>query len=142
MNQRLSSLRSQLLHAQQLLPSLLEACFAREPLLPGSLYTLRRKCGKPSCRCNRGELHESTVLSYRGQGKPRNFATAPEHLPALRDMTDQYRRCRQARAQLVRWQRRLLDIVDALQAARVQLGKAEFHKRAAPRARPSRSSRS
>lgn len=142
MNQRLSSLRSQLLHAQQLLPGLLEACFAREPLLPGSLYTLRRKCGKPSCRCNRGELHESTVLSYRGQGKPRNLATSSEHLPALRALTDPYRRCRQARAQLVRWQRQLLDIVDALQAARVQRGEAEFQKRCPPGVRQSRSSRS
>jgi hypothetical protein len=142
MNHRLSSLRSQLLQAQQLLPSLLEACFAREPLLPGSLYTLRRKCGKPSCHCSRGQLHESTVLSYRGQGKPRNLAMAPEHLPALRDLTDQYRRCRQARAQLVRWQRQLLDIVDALQAARVQLGEADFQKRCRPRARQARSSRS
>jgi hypothetical protein len=142
MNQRLSSLRSQLLQAQQLLPGLLEACFDREPLLPGSLYTLRRKCGKPSCHCSRGQLHESTVLSYRGQGKPRNLAATPEHLPALRDMTDQYRRCRQARAQLVRWQRQLLDIVDALQAARVQLGEMEFQKRCTSRVRPSRSSRS
>jgi hypothetical protein len=141
MNHRLSSLRSQLRQAQQLLPSLLEACFAREPLLPGSLYTLRRKCGKPSCRCCRGELHESTVLSYRGQGKPRNLATTPEHLPVLRALTAPYRRCRQARAQLVRWQRQLLDIVDALQAARVQLGEAEFRKRCAPHARQSRSSR-
>jgi hypothetical protein len=142
MNQRLSSLRSQLHQAQLLLPGLLEACFAREPLLPGSLYTLRRKCGKPNCRCRRGELHESTVLSYRGQGKPRNLAPAPEHLPALRDLTDHYRRCRQARAQLVRWQRQLLNLVDALQAARVHLGEAEFQKRCAPHARPCRSSRS
>lgn len=142
MNQRLSSLRSQLRQAQQLLPSLLEPCFAREPLLPGSLYTLRRKCGKPTCHCSRGELHESTVLSYRGQGKPRNLATTPEHLPALRDMTDHYRRCRQARAQLVRWQQQLLNIVDALQAARVQRGEADFQKRCTSRVRQSRSSRS
>lgn len=142
MNHHLSSLRSQLRQAQQLLPGLLEACFAREPLLPGTLYTLRRKCGKPSCRCRRGQLHESTVLSYRGQGKPRNLVPAPEHLLAVRAMTDHYRRCRQARAQLVRWQRQVLDLVDALQAARVQLGEAEFSKRGAAHARPSRSSRS
>jgi hypothetical protein len=36
----------------------------------------------------------------------------------------------------------LLDLVDALLAARVQLGEAEFHKRCASPARPSRSSRS
>ena len=142
MNHRLSSLRSQLRQAQQLLPGLLEACFAREPLLPGTLYTLRRKCGKPSCRCSRGELHASTVLSYRGQGKPRNLVPAPEHLLAFRDLTDHYRRCRQARAQLVRWQRQVLDLVDALLAARVQRGEAEFQQRCALHPRPSRSSRS
>ena len=53
---------------------LIETFLAREPLLPGSLYTLRRRCGKPTCHCNDGELHASTVLSYRGQGRPRNIS--------------------------------------------------------------------
>ena len=128
MTQQLSSLRSQLLRAQQQLAELLEECLTREPLLPGSLYTLRRRCGKPNCRCTRGELHESTVLSYRGEGRPRNISPAPEQIDTLRTMTDDYRRVRQARAKLVRWQRQLLKLVDALEAARVQLGEAKFHK--------------
>jgi len=128
MSQEISSLRSELLKAQQQLPQLLEACLAREPLLPGSFYTLRRKCGKPNCRCNRGELHESTVLSYRGQGRPRNISPPPQQLESLRSMTLDYRRCRQARAKLVRWHRQLLKLVDALEAARVQQGEAVFRK--------------
>jgi len=128
MARRLSSLRSELARAQQELPRLLELCFGREPLLPGSLYTLRRKCGNPNCRCTRGELHESTVLSYRGQGCPRNVSPALEQIDALRKMTDDYRRVRQARAQFVRWQRQLLAMLDALQSARVHLGEAEFEK--------------
>jgi Family of unknown function (DUF6788) len=142
MNQRLSSLRSQLLQTQQLLAGLLEPCLGREPLLPGSLYTLRRKCGKPSCHCQRGQLHESTVLSYRGQGRPRNISPAPEHLETLQGLTDPYRRCRQARAQLVRWQRQLLQLVDALEAARVQVGIAQFQKVCSPPARKPQSPRS
>jgi hypothetical protein len=128
MNQQLISLRAQLLKAQQLLPQLLEDCLGREPLLPGSLYTLRRKCGKPNCRCSRGQLHESTVLSYRGQGRPKNISPSPEHFGSLQTMTHHYRRCRQARAKLVRWQQQLLTLVDALEAARVRLGEAEFAK--------------
>jgi hypothetical protein len=128
MTQQLSSLRSQLLAAQLQLSQLLEEWLAREPLLPGSLYSLRRKCGKPNCRCTRGELHESTVLSYRGQGRPRNISPPPEQLESLRTMTHDYRRCRQARAKLVRWQRQLLKLVDALEAARVQQGEAVFRK--------------
>ena len=132
MSQEISSLRSELLKAQQQLPQLLDACLARGPLLPGSLYTLRRKCGKSNCRCNRGELHESTVLSYRGQGRPRNISPPPEQLESLRSMTLDYRRCRQARAKLVRWQRQLLELVDALEAARVRQGEAAFRKSCAP----------
>ena len=141
MTPRLSSLRSQLTQAQQQLPGLLEDCFGREPLLPGSLYTLRRKCGKPNCRCARGELHESTVLSYRGQERPRNISPPPEQIDLLRTMTDDYRRVRQARAKLVRWQRQLLALVDALEEARVQLGEAEFQKGRSLAARKPRSSR-
>ena len=143
MSREISSLRSELLKAQQQLPQLLEACLARGPLLPGSLYTLRRKCGKSNCRCSRGELHESTVLSYRGQGRPRNISPPPEQLGSLRSMTNAYRRCRQARTKLGRWQRQLLTLVDALEASRVQQGEAEFHKLGlSPSVKKSRSSRS
>lgn len=110
-------------------------------MLPGSLYLLRRKCGKPNCRCTRGELHESTVLSYRGQGRPQNISPAPEQVDRLRAMTDDYRRVRQARAKLVRWQRQLLDLIDALEAARVQLGETELRKARSPAAPKPRSSR-
>ena len=141
MTQRLSQLRAQLRQAQQQLPALIEECFGREPLLPGSLYTLRRKCGKPNCHCARGELHESTALSYRGEGRPRNVSPSSDQIDTLRKMTDDYRRVRQARAELVRWQRRVLTLVDALEAARVELGKAEFQKRRSPASRKPRSSR-
>jgi len=126
MNQQLSSLRAKLLHLQQ--------------LLPGSLYTLKRKCGKPSCHCYRGELHTSTVLSYRGQGRPRNLSPPPEDLETLRKLTEPFRQCRKARAQLVRWQKQLLQLVDELEAVRIQQGEAEFRKLAV--ARKPRSSKS
>jgi len=58
-------------------------------------------------------------------------------------MTHDYRRCRQARAKLVRWQRQLLKLVDALEAARVQQGEAEFCRlRESRSVKKSRSSRS
>jgi hypothetical protein len=143
MNQQLSSLRSRLLEAQEQLPKLLEDCLGRDPLIPGSLYTLRRKCGKPNCKCSRGELHESTVLSYRGDGRPRNVSPPPEQRESLQSMTQAYRRCRQARAQLVRWQRQLITLVDAIEAARVEQGEAKFRKLdISPSPKTPRSSRS
>src|SRR5437763_490048 len=120
MTQRLSSLRQQLAQAQHLLPGLLEVCFERTPLLPGTLYALRRKCGKTACRCTRGQLHQSTVLSYRGEGRSQNISPAAEQVDSLRTMTQHYRQCRQTRVQLRRWFAHLLQLVDALQDARVQ----------------------
>ena len=128
----LSSLRLQLRDLQQQLPRLLETFLGREPLLPGSLYTLRRRCGKPTCRCARGELHASTVLAYRGQGGPRNLTPTPEQLPAVRELTDDYRRFRQARTQLLRFQRQLLTLIDRIEAARVAQGERQFQKLRCP----------
>ena len=45
---------------------------AEEPLmLRGSLIVLRRRCGKPGCRCATGEPHATPALSYSVEGKTR-----------------------------------------------------------------------
>lgn len=128
MSHNLSALRLQLRQLQQQLPPLLETFLQREPLLPGSLYTLRRRCGKPTCHCARGALHASTVLAYRGEDGPRNLSPTPGQLPALRELTDDYRRFRQARTQLLRLQRQILMLIDRLEAARVEQGERQFQK--------------
>lgn len=39
-------------------------------MLRGSLVTLRRRCGKQSCRCVQGdERHEAPALSYSEHGR-------------------------------------------------------------------------
>jgi len=124
----LSSLRQQLRELQQQLPALLEAFLGREPLLPGSLYTLRRRCGKPTCHCARGEPHASIVLSYRGRGRPQNITPSPEHISAVRKLTDGYREFRQARTQLLRLQRQVLKLIDGMEALRIQEGEHRFQK--------------
>ncbi len=128
MSHNLSSLRQQLRELQQQLPSLLETFLGREPLLPGSLYTLRRRCGKPTCHCAQGEPHASTVLSYRGQGRPQNITPPPEQIPAVQKLTDDYRQFRQARTQLLRLQRQVLKLIEGIEAARVQEGERRFQK--------------
>ena len=38
-------------------------------VLRGSISVRRRVCGKPNCRCTRGERHEAMYVVYRTQGK-------------------------------------------------------------------------
>jgi len=128
MSHDLSSFRRQLHQLQQQLPLLLESFLGREPLLPGSMCTLRRRCGKPTCHCARGELHASTVLSYRGQGRPQNITPPPEQVSAVQKLTDDYRQFRQARSQLLRLQRQIVELIDGIEAARVQEGERRFQK--------------
>lgn len=138
----LSSLRTQLRTVSQQLHDLLESFLGREPLLPGSLYTLRRRCGKPTCHCAHGELHASTVLSYRGQGRPQNITFSAAQLPDVRQLTDDYRRFRQARSQLLRLQRQLLTLIDRVAAARVREGQQRLQRLRAASSPTSSSNRS
>ena len=122
----LSSLRSQLRQLDQDVRDLLENFLDREPLLPGSVYTLRRRCGKPNCRCAQGHLHETEVLSYRGGSRPRNVTPQSGQLELFKKGTAAYRRFRQARAQLVKLQRRMVKLIDLIEAERVREGERKF----------------
>lgn len=132
MSRNLSVLRREVLDLQKQLAPLLQSFLGREPLLPGSVYTLRRRCGKPNCRCARGEPHASTVLSYRGEGRPRNITLPPEQLREVRELTEDYRAFRKARTRVVRLVDQLLDLLDRIEAARVEEGKRRFQKLRCP----------
>ena len=47
-----------------------------DDLLPGSLSETRRRCGKPTCHCARGEGHPSWYLTFMVEGTKR-----VEHIP-------------------------------------------------------------
>jgi len=40
-----------------------------QPFLRGSLVERARSCGKPTCRCQKGQLHRSLYLATRHQGR-------------------------------------------------------------------------
>jgi hypothetical protein len=82
------------------------------PLIRGSFGTRVRVCGDPSCRCTRGEVHQSKYLSASDGGQVRQV-----HVPASEEVdvaagVERYRRFFEGRrrvAQLVRQQLELLD---------------------------------
>ena len=52
-----------------------------EPFVLGSLVTMKRTCGKPGCKCTRGELHPGLYLALRVGGK-RKMIHVPQSLEA------------------------------------------------------------
>jgi hypothetical protein len=65
-------------------------------LLRGSLVTLRRRCGKPNCRCVHGEPHETPALSYSQDGRTKTVTLRPEDVPAVEAGLARYEQARAA----------------------------------------------
>jgi len=61
-------------------------------MLRGSLVTLRRRCGKPSCRCaDGGAPHEAPALSYSENGRTRMLTLADADVADVAAALDRYR---------------------------------------------------
>lgn len=62
----------------------------------GSLIILRRKCGKPNCRCATGDPHETPALSYSVKGATGILTLRLEDVPAVKAALARYRKSQQA----------------------------------------------
>ncbi len=114
----LSRFRQDLVRLRDELGRLLEIFLARDPLVKGSVYALRRKCGKPTCACARGTLHCTVVVSWSEAGRTRLQPLPPGRRGDLRAAVRRYQRFRRARARLVKLHAEMLARIDALDAGR------------------------
>ena len=107
------ALRTLLADSQRQLDELLPL----RQLVKGSVYELQTRCGKPTCHyaAEEGPLHSSTVLSWSEHAKTRLRTLPPGERAQFRQLTENYRRFRQARAALVKLQRRMLATIDRLE---------------------------
>ena len=61
--------RTQRPAAERRARSRLVQLITQEPFLRGSVVERARPCGKPTCRCQRGQLHRSLYLACRHHGQ-------------------------------------------------------------------------
>ena len=114
----LSRLRQQLVALREELGRLLVVFLARDALVKGSVYTLRRKCGKPTCACARGALHATVVVSWSEAGRTRLQPLPASRRGDLRAAVRRYQQFRRARARLVKLHAEMLALIDALDRGR------------------------
>ena len=119
MNADLPNLRQQLWRAYAAMATTLRRLQRSEPMVQGSFYLLRRKCGKPNCRCARGELHPAYVLTRSEAGKDRLYPVPKEQRAEVRKRAAEYRRYQRARAVLVKRHLHLLALVDQIAQQRL-----------------------
>lgn len=116
--EQLSRLRSALRDRLSDLRCILKVVFGRSALVKGNVYELARKCGKPNCICTRGELHRSMVLTWSEKGKGRLLSIPAERVPEIKRKSEEYLRCRQARARVTEIHRQILSLLDRIEKLR------------------------
>jgi hypothetical protein len=97
-------------------------------MVQGSFYLLRRKCGKPKCRCAQGPLHASWVITRSEPGHDRIYSVPKDQRGRLRPLTQEYRRYQRARAVLVKRHFKLLQLVDRIAELRMMTWPAQTPK--------------
>lgn len=90
-------------------------------MTPGSLYLLRRRCGKSGCRCQRGALHASWVVTRSEAGQIRLYVVRTQERLRVRRLTGEYRRYQRGRARLAKLAASLLARIDELAEAQKQV---------------------
>jgi hypothetical protein len=89
-------------------------------VIKGSVYELKRKCGKPGCKCAQGELHSRMVVSSSEKGKTRLRVISSGFLVEVQAKVRRYQELRQARGRLVQVHKKMLKVMDEMEMMRRQ----------------------
>ena len=100
------------------MPQLIEPVLLDRPVIKGSVYEIKRRCGKPGCKCARGELHKTMVLSTSEQGRTKLRTIPRGNLTDVRQRVTAYKQIRRIRARLVKTHEKMIEIIDEIEALR------------------------
>jgi hypothetical protein len=116
--QKFNHLRQSLRRLSDEARKLIEPSFSDKPVIKGSVYELKRKCGKPGCKCAQGELHSRMVLSASEKGKTRLRVIPHGFLVEVQIKVRRYQELRHARSGLVEVHRKMIRVMDKMEVMR------------------------
>ena len=115
---KFSQLRQSLAGLSSQIRQIVEPFFSDKPVIKGSAYELKTKCGKPGCKCAKGQLHSRMVLSASEKGKTKLRAIPHGFLVEVQSRVRCYQELRRARARLVEVHKQILNVMDQMEAMR------------------------
>lgn len=86
----------------------------RGPLIAGSYVKQPGRCGKPSCKCARGEFHSAAALYTRQEGVQTCTYVQQADRERLEKLNRRYRQARKIRAELAKLGQQSLKLADSL----------------------------
>jgi hypothetical protein len=116
--EKFSQLRQTLLRLASEIKGLVEPFFSDRPVIKGTVYELKRRCGKPGCKCARGELHARMVVSASQGGKTKLQVIPHGFLVEVQTKVRRYQELRRVRARLGEIYRKMLKGMDQMEAMR------------------------
>jgi hypothetical protein len=117
---KFSQLRHCLRRLSDELRQLIIPSFSDKPVIKGSAYELKRKCGKPGCKCAQGELHSRMVVSASEKGKTILRVIPHGFLVGVQAKVRRYQELRRARTRLVEVHRKMIQVIDEMEVMRRQ----------------------
>lgn len=117
-----SQLRQEILVCFEKIARLKDELITRKPMARGTVYELKRKCGKETCRCMRGQLHKQTCIAITRKGKKTLRPLKGEELIKLEKLTNFHRRFRKARAQFIKVSKKIVRLTNQLEEEMLKKG--------------------
>ncbi len=87
--------RTHMSAAERRARSQLAQLLSQRAVIRGTLLVRKRKCGKPNCRCARGEGHENLFLVISENGRARQFFVPKDWESRVRLWVEDYHRARE-----------------------------------------------
>lgn len=75
---------------------------SQQGIIRGSLLVRRRVCGKPRCKCARGQKHESLYLVVTEKGQTHQLYVPKDFEPLVRRWVEDYHQARELMEEISR----------------------------------------
>ncbi len=79
---------------RRLLQARVKKLKATGPVLAASLVVIRKQCGRPGCRCQRGDKHPGNYLTYKEKEKTRTVYVPLDLVEEVKGWIEEHRRLR------------------------------------------------
>ena len=87
----------------------LEKIQSLDSVIRGSIFEMKRFCGKPNCRCAKDNTpHKSMFLSFKYQGKTRLIPIKKDQIPQIKKKLSDYKELKAGIDELARINAELL----------------------------------
>ncbi len=96
--------------------TLVESVVGIKEMIGGSFNTVYRKCGKPNCRCAKGEGHPSDQIVFLQGSRPRCRVVPKEEIGWVKSMTENRRKFRKQRQRLREIEKEIHKEINELEA--------------------------